>query len=322
MTIRHALLLIFIAFIWGFNFVVIRWGLDEFPPLLFSALRFTVCTIPILFGVERPPISWASLITLGVTLGLLVFGLLYLAIYAGLNAGMASAVMQAQVFFTLAIGSLVLGDRPDRLSVLAIGVGLAGLTLIFLHNGEHAPALGFALALLAAVSWAISNIMIKKLPKVQMLNLMVWISLVPPLPLFLLSYAFEGREAIIGFAVSIRWSGAFAILYTSAFSTLLAYGVWGAMLQRYSATAVAPFALLVPVFGLTAAALLLGTRLTGVDLAGPALIILALILNGIGNAAAARRAVSQNSLLPAESMAQRSRRGLHDQPGHPSEGTS
>jgi O-acetylserine/cysteine efflux transporter len=285
MRSNDALLLIFIAFIWGFNFVVIRWGLNSFPPLLFSGLRFSVCALPIAFGVSRPKISWSSLILLGVTLGMLVFGLLYLGIYAGLNAGMASAVMQAQVFFTLALSFLVLGERLTRASAVAVAVGFSGLLLTFLRGGAHVQAtVGFILVLLGAFSWGVSNVVIKSLPKVRMLNLMVWISLVPPLPLFLLSYLFEGHGAMFKLIAHMQWSGAFAILYTSALSTILAYGIWGSMLQRYSAALVSPFALLIPVFGLTGATIFLGTTLTVPDLFGPALIIAALILNWIGNA--------------------------------------
>lgn len=279
MRIRDALLLIGIAFIWGFNFVVIRWGLNHFPPLLFSALRFTLCGLPILFGLARPAVPWRSLLLLGLTLGFMVFGLLYLGIHAGMAAGMASAVMQAQVLFTLALGVVLLGEKPSAAALVAIGIGFVGLALIFGRGSDHVPALGFALVLGGALSWGISNVLIKKLPPVPMLNLMVWISIVPPIPLFILSYLFEGGHLVEHAASGLTAEGWIAVLYTSALSTLLAYGVWGAMLQRYSAAAVSPFALLIPVFGLASAWLFLGEKHTLPDLMGPGLIVTALLIN-------------------------------------------
>lgn len=299
MRIRDTLLLIGIAFIWGFNFVVIRWGLDHFPPLLFSALRFAVCSLPILFGLQRPDIGWKNIIALGVTLGLLVFGLLYLGIYAGMGAGLASAVMQAQVFFTLAIGYAVLGERLTGSSLVAIGLGFSGLALIFVRGGQHAPTIGFLLVLGGALSWGVSNVLIKKLPKVKMLNLMVWISIVPPLPLLILSFLFEGENAILHAVESIEPRGFLTILYTSVLSTLLAYGVWGAMLQRYTAALVSPFALLIPVFGLACSTLFLGERPAPLDLLGPALIIVALIINWRGAKLDHTAALKPLSSLPA-----------------------
>lgn len=299
MRIRDTLLLIGIAFIWGFNFVVIRWGLDHFPPLLFSALRFAVCSLPILFGLQRPDIGWKNIIALGVTLGLLVFGLLYLGIYAGMGAGLASAVMQAQVFFTLAIGYAVLGERLTGSSLVAIGLGFSGLALIFVRGGQHAPTIGFLLVLGGALSWGVSNVLIKKLPKVKMLNLMVWISIVPPLPLLILSFLFEGESAILHAVESIEPRGFLTILYTSVLSTLLAYGVWGAMLQRYTAALVSPFALLIPVFGLACSTFFLGERPAPLDLLGPALIIVALIINWRGAKLDHTAALKPLNSLPA-----------------------
>lgn len=281
MRTRDAFLLTVVAFVWGFNFVVIRWGLNAFPPLLFSALRFSVCMLPIAFGLPRPPIAWPKLLLLGVTLGLLVFGLLYLGIYAGLGAGMASAVMQAQVFFTMALGSVVFGERLGALRGIALGLGFFGLLLVALHGGSQFSGLGFFLVLLGAASWALSNILIKTLPNVPAFNLMVWISIVPPLPLFVLSYVFEGHAAIADAITHVQWTGIVTVLYTSALSTVFAYGVWGAMLQRYPAHRVSPFALLIPVFGLACSGVFLGTKLSAADLAGPACILAALALNGL-----------------------------------------
>lgn len=282
MRLRDILILCLVAFLWGFNFIVIRWGLDAFPPLLFSALRFAVCLVPIAFGVARPKIPWSQLLLLGTTLGLLVFALLYLGIHFGLGAGLASVVMQAQVFFTLLLASVVLGEELTGRAIVASLVALLGLVLIATGGDASFTVLGFGLTLGGAFAWGVSNVLMKRLPPVNALSLMVWISLVPPLPLLLASYVFEGPEAISTALQGVSLPGTLTILYTSAVSTIFAYGVWGNLMQKYSASRVAPFALLVPVAGLASARFFLGAELNTAEWLGAAGILLALVINTVG----------------------------------------
>ena len=282
MRLRDILILCLVAFLWGFNFIVIRWGLDAFPPLLFSALRFAVCLVPIAFGVARPQIPWSQLLLLGTTLGLLVFALLYLGIHFGLGAGLASVVMQAQVFFTLLLASVVLGEELRARTIAASLVAFLGLALIATGGDASFTVLGFALTLAGAFAWGVSNVLMKRLPPVNALNLMVWISIVPPLPLLLASYVFEGPEAISTALQGVSLPGTLTILYTSAVSTIFAYGVWGNLMQKYSASRVAPFALLVPVAGLASARFFLGAELNTAEWLGAAGILLALVINTVG----------------------------------------
>ncbi|PZU18620.1 MAG: hypothetical protein DI589_24175 [Shinella sp.] len=282
MRLRDILILCLVAFLWGFNFIVIRWGLDAFPPLLFSALRFAVCLVPIAFGVARPKIPWSQLLLLGTTLGLLVFALLYLGIHFGLGAGLASVVMQAQVFFTLLLAGVVLGEELTGRAIVASLVALLGLVLIATGGDASFTVLGFGLTLGGAFAWGVSNVLMKRLPPVNALNLMVWISLVPPLPLLLASYVFEGPEAISTALQGVSLPGTLTILYTSAVSTIFAYGVWGNLMQKYSASRVAPFALLVPVAGLASARFFLGAELNTAEWLGAVGILLALVINTVG----------------------------------------
>ncbi|MCJ9673283.1 MULTISPECIES: EamA family transporter [unclassified Neorhizobium] len=281
MRLRDILVLVAVAFIWGFNFVVIRWGLDAFPPLLLSALRFTVCLLPICFGLERPQISWSQIILLGATLGSLVFGLLNLGIYFGLSAGLASVVMQAQVFFTVIFASLFIGEKLHARTVISIFVGFFGLALIAVGGAATVTSAGFLLTLAGALSWGVSNILIKRLPPVKTLNLIVWISVVPPVPFLITSFMFEGRERMFNALASLSFPGTMTVAYTSLVSTILAYGIWGSLLQRYSASSVSPFALLVPVFGLGSAWHFLGEQPNGTELIGASITVLALAFNSL-----------------------------------------
>lgn len=272
-------LLILVAFVWGFNFVVIAVGLNSFPPLLFSALRFLVCALPAVFFVPRPAVRVRDLIGLGIVLGILLFGFLFVGIQAGMPAGLASLVMQSQVFFTVVLGVALLGERPRPLNWLAIVIGFFGIALIASARGSFDKASALMLVLAGALSWGVANLMMKKMPKTNMMHLMVWISLIPPVPLLLLSLALDGWSTIEISLVDMNWRGIGAILYTGLLSTIFAYGVWGNMLQRYQTVQVTPFALLIPLFGLVSAFLFLGEQHGVVDVAASFLILTALAIN-------------------------------------------
>lgn len=277
----HLAAILMVTFVWGLNFIVIRIGLDHFPPLLFSAARFAVCALPALW-LPRPKVGWGSLLALGLVLGAGLFGFMFLGIAAGVSPGIASLLMQSQVLFTLLLGALVLGDRPGGAQWTAVALGLAGVVLLAVDTGQFRTGTGFGLILCGALCWAVANLMFKRLPPTPMLNVMVWISLVPPLPLFALSWMVEGQTAIEASFGNIGPVAVFVIAYTSILSTLFGYGVWGAMIQHYSAAKVVPFALFVPVFGLLLSFLVFGDRLDAVGVLASAMVVTALALNTFG----------------------------------------
>ncbi|WP_246658428.1 EamA family transporter [Rhizobium sp. FKY42] len=275
MRLRDILILVSVAFAWGFNFVVIKWSLLQFPPLLLTAMRFIVCAVPAFF-VPRPKISGGRLLVIGVSLGIGVFGFLYLGIYFGLNPGIASVVMQSQVFFTLILSSFVLGEALSSQSMATVGLGSLGLCIIALPGFTNSTGTGLILTICGALCWAVANVAIRKAGGVKMFNVLVWMSFIPPVPLLLLSAMVE-RPAFA--ELHFDMAGVGAILYTSLISTLLCYAVWGAQLHRYPVAKVAPFALLVPVFGLASAAIFLEQYPNLIQVIGTMLILTALSLD-------------------------------------------
>lgn len=290
--------LVLVAFVWGFNFVVIAVGLDSFPPLLFSALRFLICAFPAVLILPRPDIPWRDLIALGIVLGTLLFGFLFVGIHVGVPPGLASLLMQTQVFFTLILSVALLGERPRALNWAALAVGFGGIALIASEQTRAGSGLALVLVLSGALSWGVANVMMKRLPRVNMLHLMVWISLVPPIPLVALSLVVDGPGTIAAALAGFDLSGMAAVLYTGLVSTILAYGIWGRMLQRYPTAVVTPFALLVPIFGLGSAVIALGERYTERDIAAGILVLSALALNTL--AARRPRPVAAPSVDAAE----------------------
>lgn len=268
LSVRDICLLTLVAFIWGFNFVVIKWGLEGLPPVLFNALRFAV-VIPCLIWVPFPKIPIATLSALGILFGVLLFGLMFVGMAIGFPAGLSSLVVQMQVFFTIILGSFLLGEHVSTVRWGALLLGFAGLCLIGLdilsvrqHSVPQSLFLaGFVCILGSAVCWAGTNILLKRQQQADLVHVMMWMCLIPPLPLLIISLIWEGPALIWQALSDIKVSSIGAILYGGLVSTAFAYGIWAAMLKKYATNIVTPFALLVPVFGFGSAILLLDERM-------------------------------------------------------------
>jgi O-acetylserine/cysteine efflux transporter len=254
----HLALAVLVAALWGVNFVVIDVGLEHFPPLLFCALRFLVAAVPAVFFVRRPKVALRWVVSVGLTLGVAKFGLLFIGMNQGMPAGLSSLVLQIQAVFTALLAITLLGERPGRARLVGMAVAFGGIVLAAIDEGTSGPLGAFALVIAAAAFWGVSNILTRKASPPDALSWMVWVSLVPPLPLFVLSLLFEGPGADLDALRALDWSGAGAIVYVAWVTTVFGFGVWGFLLRTYDASAVAPFSLLVPVFGMSSAALLLG----------------------------------------------------------------
>lgn len=282
MSCRDTLLVLAVVAVWGVNFVAIRWGVDEVPPLLLTALRYVVAVLPAVFFIRRPQVALALLVGYGLAIGVGQFGLLFAAISLGMPAGLASLVIQLQAFFTIALAVLFLGERPRPTQLLGALIAFAGIGAIAVERLGGAALWPFLMTIAAGACWGVANVLTKKAGKIDMLGFVVWSSLVPPIPLYLLSLWFEGPGAVPLALSQITVLGLGSLLFIGWISTLFGYGAWSALLARYPASVVAPFTLLVPIVGIGSAALLLGERITGLELAGSALVFLGLLLNVFG----------------------------------------
>jgi O-acetylserine/cysteine efflux transporter len=275
----HIALLVFVAALWGFNFVVIRIGLDNFPPLLFSALRFLLAAVPLVFFIKRPDVPWRLIAGIGIMLGVVKFSLLFIGMDIGVPPGLASLILQSQAFFTVILAMAFFAERPKPLQLAGMVLAFGGIALIGTTVDGTFSITGLALAIGAAIAWACSNMLMKRVGKVNMLNLMIWVSLVPPLPLFVISFLSEGWQADLAALSHVTWTGIGAVLFVAYVATVFGFGVWGAMISRYGVATVAPFSLLVPVFGMSSAAIVLGETIGPVRIAAAVLIIAGLVLN-------------------------------------------
>ena len=289
---KPALIALAVMAVWGTNFVVIRMGLDVLPPLLFAALRFTLAAAPALF-LARPKVPWRDLATYGVLIGVGQFGLLFLAIDGLIAPGLASLLVQVQVFFTIAFAMRGTGERFARVQWLALALAVAGVIVIAAHTGGATRIGGVLLVLGAALSWSLGNMVQRRAGRIDMLAFVVWASLFAIPPLFALALVFEGPRAVAGGIAAATWVTWAAVLWQAVGNTMFGYGAWGWLLARYPASAVAPMPLLVPVFGMGAAAVFLGEPLPAWKLGAAALILAGLAVNFLGPRLVSRLAVSR-----------------------------
>ena len=293
MSPKDLLLASVVILAWGVNFVVIKVGLHGVPPMLLGALRFALAAFPAVFFVKRPSVSLRWLLAYGLTISLGQFAFLFYGMYVGMPAGLASLVLQAQAFFTLLFAAMFLGERIRPASLAGLAIAACGLALIGMQGGHAMTFAGFMFTLAAAAMWALGNVVTKRMGPVDLVSLVVWGSLIPPLPFLGLSLVFEGPARIEASLASIPMLSVFAIAYLAFVATLVGYSLWGKLLARYPASQVAPFSLLVPVIGLVSAALLLGEGLTPMQIAGAALVMAGLMVNVFGGWIVARLAAAR-----------------------------
>jgi len=252
LPLRHLLLAIAVVAIWGSNFVVIKVALAVLPPMLLAVLRFAIAFVPACFFLARPAVGWKNLAGYGLFVGVGQFGLLYLAMQGHISPGLASLVIQTQVFFTLLLAARLAGEHvlPSQWAGLALAV--AGIAVIVLHTDGTTTPLGLAMVLAAAFSWACGNLVGKRAGNVNMLAYVVWSSAFAVPPLLVLALLIDGPDRIataLAAADAGTWG---AVLWQSFANTLFGYGCWAWLLTRHPAPRIVPMALLVPVFGMGA----------------------------------------------------------------------
>ena len=276
---KHALLAVAVVAVWGSNFVVIKLALAHLPPLLFGALRFAFTLLPAVVFLKRPAVPWHNLAGYGLFIGAGQFGLLYLAMRGDIAPGIASLVIQAQVFFTIGLSMALTGERMRPFQWVALALAVAGLAVIGAHTDGDTTLLGLVMVLGAAFSWACGNTLSRRAGQVNMLAYVVWSALFSMPPLLLLSLWFEGWPAIEAGVRDATWSTWLAVLWQAVGNSLFGYACWGWLLSRHPAATITPMALLVPVFGMGASALFLAEPLPAWKLIAAGLVMTGLAMN-------------------------------------------
>jgi O-acetylserine/cysteine efflux transporter len=279
LKLHHQILALLVALIWGTNFVFIRYGLDELEPFTFAALRFLLVAFPLILFFPRPKATWLSLASYGFFIGFGQFGLLYWAMQKSITPGLAALIIQMQVFFTVLLAVLLANETIKLQQGVALLLSFIGLALIIVYTDGQTTYLGVAVVLVAAASWACGNMIVKSAGEVDILAFLVWSSLFAVPPLVLLAWYFNGADGIAQNVSQASWKAWLVVLWQSVGNTLIGYGLWNMLLHRYSAATVTPWALMVPVFGMSASAVLLSEPMPWWKLLAMALIVSGLTLN-------------------------------------------
>ncbi len=279
LSLRHFLLALAVVAVWGSNFVVIKLALGRMPPLLFATLRFAMVVLPLVFFLPRPQVPWRNLAGYGLLIGVGQFGLLFVAMNGHISPGLASLVIQVQVFFTIGLAMALAGEGLQRVQWLALGLGAAGLGVIVAHTDGSTTLLGLGLILLAALAWAGGNLVSRAAGHINMVAYVVWSALFAVPPLFALSLWVEGWEALLRGVQGADLATWAAVAWQAWGNSIFGYAAWGWLLARYSAATITPMALLVPVFGMTSSAWWLGEPLPLWKLGAAALVLSGLALN-------------------------------------------
>lgn len=258
MPFSHLLLVLLVVVVWGLNFIFVKLGLNECPPLFLCAVRFFLACFPAILFI-KPPKAPFKLVTLyGLVMFGLQFALLFTGMHLGMKPGMTSILMQTQVFFSMIFAAFFLKESLRFPQILGALVSFSGIILVAAHfDGANLPPLGFVLILAAAATWGVSNLITKKMPPVNMISLVVWGSFVATLPMFVLSFLFEGLGAMQQAYQHVSPLGIGSLLYIVYGSTWIGYGIWNWLLSRYPVNTIVPFSLLVPVVGVMASIMIL-----------------------------------------------------------------
>lgn len=279
MPVSHLLLILLVVVVWGLNFIFVKLGLDEISPLLLCAIRFFLASIPAVFFIKPPDIPFRLIAMYGLVMFALQFSFVFMGMHVGMTPGMASLIMQVQVFFSMFFAVLFLGEQPSIGQVVGALVSFMGIGLVAMHFDKNVSLLGFLLILAAAASWGVGNLITKKIKTTNLIAVVVWGSFVACLPMFLLSLIFEGPQSIVSSYNRLTWQGIGSVLYIVYASTWVGYGIWSWLISRYPVGMIVPFTLLVPVVGILSSIVLLGEPFQLWKLVSGLLVISGLCIN-------------------------------------------
>lgn len=277
-----------IATIWGGNFIVIKLGLNDVPPMLLAALRYIFTALPAVAFIRPPRLEWRYTVAYGLTIGFGQFSCLFYAMAIGMPAGLSSIILQTQAFFTIFFAAIFLEEGLQARQMIGLATALLGLFFIGGIKGPSGiPPVPFGallLTLAAAAFWGLSNIVVRSAAKraasrgepLNTLSLVTWSSLVPPLPLLGLALLMDTPHQLLSATGGMNRISIFAIIYLAYLGTIFGSSRWSGLLAKYPAGKVAPFSLLVPLTSLVLARIILKEELSFLQYLGSLIVLLGL----------------------------------------------
>lgn len=270
---KHLALAVLVTLVWGLNFPITKLGLRTVDPFILTGIRFALAALPLVFFIKRPAIKFSYVAAYGFIFGLGMWGMINYGIERGVSPGIASLIIQLSVFFTMGWGCVLFNERIRGPQIAGAVLALAGLLgIISTQTGDHA-LLGVLLIVLSALAWSIGNVIIKQSGVKEIFSFMVWASLFPPIPLFLMAWWMHGGAPFEHLTASLDLRATGSILFQVYLATHFAYWGWNSLLRLYPVSTVAPLSLLIPVFGIAGSMLITGEHLSTTNLICIAVII-------------------------------------------------
>lgn len=263
--------------------MAIKFAFLDFPPFFLLALRFVLASIPFLFFYSRPKISLRLFFQIAISLSLAHFTFIYLALHQGVPAGLSSMILQTQTIFTVALAVIFLNVRPCKMQISGILLSLSGIALIASQMNIDGGFLGFAFLLGAAITSSISNILFRKIGNTDVVSVIVWSNLVPPIPLFLVSFWLEGWDTMVQSLQGVTLQGGLSVVYTSLMSSVIAASLWGKLMNKYDPSRVIPFSLLIPIIGITSCCTFLDEEFTISNALACGIVLLGVVINQLSS---------------------------------------
>lgn len=293
---KDFILALIVVVAWGANFTVIKLGLEGIPSTLLVAVRYTLVMLPGIFFVKKPKIEFKYILAYGFTVGVGQFACLFYAIEIGMPAGLASIILQLQAFITPLLGWMFLKEKLNCKQIVGFAVSCIGLLIIAFASTtgglSSIPLSAFLLLIAAPVFWSASNIISRIAAnganevgeKIDTLGLVVWSSLVPPIPMLVISLFLYSPAELIESLANLNSISIFSALYLAFAATLFGYGGWNYLISRYPLSKISPLSLLVPITGLLVARIVLSEELSAMQWLGALVILAGLVLANIGHA--------------------------------------
>ena len=290
---KDIMLSILLVILWGVNFTVIKLGLAGVPSMLLVSLRYLLLTFPAIFFIKKPKTELKYIVLYGLTVGVGQFSCLFYAMQIGMPAGIASIVLQTQAFISPIFAMIFLNQKINSKQIIGLIISAIGLILIAMasigDNMNKVPVLAFILMVAAPIFWAVSNIIAKiasdkaasKDEKLNMVSMVVWSGLVPPIPMLGLALMLDTPKTLLSVLTNLNGISIFAVLYLAYAATLTGYGIWSKLIVSYPMSTVAPIPLLVPIVALLSARIVLMEQLSSLQWIGFIVILTGLAIANI-----------------------------------------
>ncbi len=258
------------TFILGVNYVAVKIGVAEFPPLFMVALRFTIVASILIWFAKAPGKYFPAVLLFSFTMGTLHFGLIFIG-FQQVDASLVAIIFQLGVPFSVIFARFFLGELFGWRRWVGIGVAFSGAALIAGAPQSSSNLFYLMIVLISIIAWAIASVQIKRMADYDAISLSAWMTLLAAPQLYLASALLESGQINAVTNASLQAWG--AVFFTAIGASIVGYGLWYHLIGKYTVGRIIPFGFLAPLFGIASAVLLLGEQLTIITIIGGALIL-------------------------------------------------